>query len=278
MLALSCASLGLKSYSRMAAYYKSGKKPADIPAIPNQFMRMTGWAGMGDWLGTGTVATPTPISTLQEGPRVRAGLGLKSVDEWQAYCRSGKKPADIPANPDGTYAKAGWAGIGDWLGTGTVAPGQYRPFKKARAFVRGLGLKSWAEWLDYVSQARNPTTFRLIPHKAYAKDGWVGHGDWLGTGTVAPVSANIDLSRRPGHLCAAWNLKSENTNGVITASRARSPTTFRLDRTRCTAKLGGSGWGDWLGTGRVPAAASWRSFKKARAFARALGLKSSKNG
>ena len=49
------------------------------------------------------------------------GLGLKSADEWRDYCKSGKKPADIPSNPDLTYAEAGWAGWGDWLGTGTVA-------------------------------------------------------------------------------------------------------------------------------------------------------------
>ena len=48
-------------------------------------------------------------------------LGLKSRDEWRAYCKSGKKPADIPAIPNQTYADAGWAGLGDWLGTGTLA-------------------------------------------------------------------------------------------------------------------------------------------------------------
>ena len=40
--------------------------------------------------------------------------------------------------------------MGDWLGTGTVATHlrKYRSFKEARAFVRGLGLKSQAEWRD----------------------------------------------------------------------------------------------------------------------------------
>ena len=33
------------------------------------------------------------------------GLGLKSETEWRAYCKSGKKPDDIPANPNQTYAK-----------------------------------------------------------------------------------------------------------------------------------------------------------------------------
>jgi hypothetical protein len=41
-------------------------------------------------------------------------LGLKSKDEWSDYCRSGKKPPDIPSNPQLTYADTGWAGWGDW--------------------------------------------------------------------------------------------------------------------------------------------------------------------
>jgi hypothetical protein len=67
-------------------------------------------------------------------------LNLKSETEWRAYTKSSKKPDDIPANPSRTYAKDGWAGMGDWLGTGRIAPRdhQYRPFKKARAFARSL--------------------------------------------------------------------------------------------------------------------------------------------
>jgi tetratricopeptide (TPR) repeat protein len=48
-------------------------------------------------------------------------LGLKSRTEWKAYCKSGDKPEDIPANPDSTYADAGWTGFGDWLGKDLVA-------------------------------------------------------------------------------------------------------------------------------------------------------------
>jgi hypothetical protein len=78
-------------------------------------------------------------------------LGLKNGDEWREYRSSDRKPADIPAAPDDVYAEAGWAGYGDWLGTGNVAFAlrQYQPFNRARAFARGLGLKSAIEWRDY---------------------------------------------------------------------------------------------------------------------------------
>ena len=40
------------------------------------------------------------------------GLGLKSSTEWREYCKSGKKPADIPTNANSVYAEAGLG----WLG------------------------------------------------------------------------------------------------------------------------------------------------------------------
>ncbi|MFL6425502.1 MAG: hypothetical protein ACJ71R_18190 [Nitrososphaeraceae archaeon] len=42
-------------------------------------------------------------------------LGLKSNDEWREYCKTGKKPSDIPTNPDKVYENE-WIGWGDWLG------------------------------------------------------------------------------------------------------------------------------------------------------------------
>ena len=57
---------------------------------------------------------------------------------------------------------------------------QYRSFKKARAFVRGLGLKSEIEWIDYVNSGKAPDDIPLAPHECYANDGWAGWDDWLG--------------------------------------------------------------------------------------------------
>ena len=65
-------------------------------------------------------------------------LGLKSSSEWFAYCRSGKKPNDIPIGPHQVYANAGWIRWSDWLG-GDRRYRDWRGFDDARAFVR----KAW---------------------------------------------------------------------------------------------------------------------------------------
>lgn len=69
------------------------------------------------------------------------GLNLKSRSEWSSYWRGemshlGRKPADIPTAPGRIYADKGWAGMGDWLGTGNVANQhkKFRSFRGARFF------------------------------------------------------------------------------------------------------------------------------------------------
>ena len=176
--------LGLKSFVEWSDYCRSGKKPPDIPFAPHYAYAEAGWEGYGDWLGTGRIAAQLrEYWTFKKARSFVRRLGLKSISEWYEYCRSGKKPADIPSNPDKTYAKDGWSGMGDWLGTGRVAPGQYRDFKKARAFARNLGLKSGDEWSDYCKSGKKPNDIPAYPHETYANDGWAGYGDWHGYAT-----------------------------------------------------------------------------------------------
>jgi hypothetical protein len=71
---------------------------------------------MSDWLGNGRTRRGNcrPFDKARSFVR---GLRLKSASDWRAYCGSGKKPNDIPSNPQRVYADAGWNDWGDWLGT-----------------------------------------------------------------------------------------------------------------------------------------------------------------
>jgi hypothetical protein len=166
--------LGLKSESEWRAYSKLGQKPDDIPANPRSKYAKAGWNDWGDWLGTGTIATRhRQHRSFKEARAFARGLGLKSVDDWAVYSKSGKRPADIPATPDHVYLDDGWASWGDWLGTGAVGPGlrQYRSFKDARAFVRGLGLTAFIEWVEYCASGKRPDDIPSNPSLNYAKAG-----------------------------------------------------------------------------------------------------------
>jgi len=180
--------LGLKNAFEWNAYSRSDERPADIPSDPGKVYKDSGWLGMGDWLGTGYVHTAKRVfRPFAEARAFAHGLGLKGKDEFQAYSSSGKRPADIPSNPWDVYKDQGWVGWGDWLGNGYVPPADrgYLPFADARAFARGLGLKNGKEWKAYSHSDKKPVYVPSDPGRVYEDSGWVGMGDWLGTGFVA---------------------------------------------------------------------------------------------
>jgi hypothetical protein len=99
------------------------------------------WAGVGDWLGIGTIASYLRTYKLfEEAKEFVHRLNLKNQIEWQKYFQSGEKPDDIPANPNKVYKNKGKSGFRDWVGTGNMVSykREYRPFKKAKAFVHQL--------------------------------------------------------------------------------------------------------------------------------------------
>jgi len=96
-------------------------------------------------------------------------LGLKNWEKWKEYCKSGKKPDDIPNFPNQVYKNKGWVGIENWLGNGRIATKnrKYRPFKEAREFVRKLGLKNWEEWREYCKSGKKPEDIPNAPDQFY---------------------------------------------------------------------------------------------------------------
>jgi superfamily II DNA or RNA helicase len=267
-------SLNLKSMAEWLAYAKTLEKPNDVPASPKHTYRNDGWAGMGDWLGTDTVASHLrEFLSFDQARAFARSLGLKSETEWRAYRKSSKKRDDIPAVPERTYAEAGWVGWGDWLGTGRIARHQYRPFKEARAFVRSLNLKSGREWIAYRKSGKRPNDVPTNPNSTYAATGWAGMGDWLGTGTIAPHLREFLSFNQARAFARSLGLKSETEWREYCRSSKR-PSSIPSNPDKMYADAGWSGMADWLWTGKRRKGIGWRPFEEARAFVRGLKLKS----
>jgi hypothetical protein len=221
---------------------------------------------MGDWLGTGTVANwLRKYRPFHEARVFVRKLKLKSRTEWRAYCkgeipRLGRVPADIPVIAERTYASKGWKGMGDWLGTGAVAPTRrtFRPFTEARAFARKLKLKSEADWRAFCKgelphKGSRSTDIPAHPERKYAAKGWASWGDWLGTGTIASNSRKFRPSCEARAFARKLNLKSEAEwrmycKGKL-PQKARLPEDIPAHADRTYAGRGWVNWGDWLGTG-----------------------------
>ncbi|MEO8614649.1 MAG: hypothetical protein ABI600_05865, partial [Luteolibacter sp.] len=289
--------LKLKSGGEWYAYCNGkmpllGRRPADIPSNPNLTYANKGWAGRGDWLGTGNVASFLKLYRPFKRARAFArSLKLNSEAEWRAFCKGEmpqleKLPADIPANPNQTYAQKGWKSLGDWLGTGTIAPRlrEYRSFREARAFVRKLKLKSRTEWVAFCRGEMSelgelPPDIPAKPDNTYANEGWKGMGDWLGTGTIAPRLRTYRSFYEARAYARTLHLKTgiewkKFCEGNM-PEKGTLPPDIPLTPGQTYAKNGWAGVGDWLGTGAIANfLRQYRSFEEARTFARSLGLKS----
>jgi hypothetical protein len=268
-------SLGLTSVTEWQDYYKSHKKPADIPSAPDRTYADAGWSSWGDWLGTDTIASHLrQYRSFKKARNFVHGLGLKSSAEWRVYCASGKRPADIPSAPNQAYAKTGWAGMGDFLGTRRRRGSGWRRFNEARAFVRGLSLKSQMDWSHYCASGRKPADIPSSPEYVYAKTGWAGLGDFLGTGEVASHLRQYRSFEKARAFARSLGLKSNaGWRNYCKSGKKPADIPAQPDTSLVYAESGWSSWGDWLGT-RRRRGSGWRPFNETRAFVRSLSLKS----
>jgi superfamily II DNA or RNA helicase len=95
--------------------YRSWKnRPDFLPSNPNLEYENFNWP---DFLNTNNF-TPSnyEIRSFDEAKLLAVSLKLSSQTEWQEFCRSGKKPIGIPANPHRSYKDKGWNGWADFLG------------------------------------------------------------------------------------------------------------------------------------------------------------------
>jgi len=272
-------SLGLNNQSEWIGFCKSGMKPLDIPTSPENVYKNSGWLNLGDWLGTGAVSHHKYLyRSFIDARDFANSLKLKSRTQWYQYCASGNKPNDIPFNPGRTYKKKGWVSWGDWIGSGNIATfkREYRKFEEARKFVHALNFKGSNDWLEYCKSGKKPVDIPSNPDKTYANDGYVGLGDWLGTDIIATQNRQYLPFEEAKKFVNTLNIK----NFVEWMKYSKSPLKPIDIPTNPNVVYKNSGWnnmGDWLGTGRLSTQTkSFRSFSEARKFVHSLKFKNVK--
>jgi superfamily II DNA or RNA helicase len=290
-------SLNLKSRADWEAYCRKGlpnktQKPTDIPTNASAIYSSKEWLSWGDWLGTERTANQQrKYRSFNSARKFARSLGIKSRAQWLAFCRGElqqcpPKPEDVPAGPARTYAGKGWAGWGDWLGSGniSVTRRRFRPFKDARAFAHALNLQTWKDWQEYCKGelqhlSARPEDIPSDPPRVYRNKGWLNWGDWLGSGRVAPQNQTYRPFREARDFVHSLNLK--NTSDWRAYCRGElpdlppKPDDIPSGPARIYADEGWSGLGDWLGTGRIAKQnREYRSFDEARAYVHSLNLKS----
>ena len=203
-------------------------------------------------------------------------LNLTSNAAWVEFCTSGKRPSDIPSNPQLKYGLE-WQGWRDWLGTGqtrnaTSKRYKFRSFEEARGFARELGLPSTTEWRAYCAGPERPRDIPTNPNIAF-RDQWKGWGDWLGTGNTKNSFLPFDEARR---ITRSFGLRTMAQYYDAVRSRVL-PHGVPKDPRAAYLNSGWQNWGDWLGTFNLSTTEKRRNlrpFAEAAEFAKSLGLRS----
>ena len=175
--------LKLESRPGWEKMIKTGNIPKNVPKAPWAFYRKKGWANWGDFLGTRNVSGKDihkQFRSFKEARKFARKLRLVSQTDWKrVYCKSGKKPDDIPSNPQNTYNYTKeWTDWGDFLGTGRIANQDlvFLPWSKAKKEYQKLaqkyGLKNYTDWVRFGQKNKNkiPKNLPLSPWRIYTKE------------------------------------------------------------------------------------------------------------
>ena len=243
--------------------------PNDIPIWPHITYKNV-WNGYADWLGNENI-NPSKFKHLPflEARAFVRSLKLKTISEWKIYCKEGlpgkpNKPEGIGSNPNRTYKANGWIDYPDWLGNKNVAPQKMRfwSYLEAKKFVRKFCFRNENDWFNYARGLRYdlgscPKDIPKKPDMTYRKKGWVGWGDFLGTGNTATydrVYMNFSDARK---YVRSLKLKSSDDwkmycKGLMSGKKSK-PEGIPSDARRYYKKSKEwTDWNDWLGNSVKP--------------------------
>jgi hypothetical protein len=287
--------LKLSSSTKWFEYCKSPDFPNNIPKRPEQTFADVGWNGYSDWLGNGQgkyLLKGKGRLSFEKAREFVLTLHLSGLNGWIAYCKSGKRPANIPASPHTAY-KDKWKGYGDWTGTGKKRHTDFLPFEEAREFARSLDLFTISSWEKFAKSDKRPKNIPYAPDQTYKKQ-WMGYRNWLRkpneietehlvtiddsemTETLDSVIDDLKQIHLPydqaKNFVRTLGLKGQKEWTAYAKSDKRPK---NIPSAPYQHYLEWDGYADWLGTSRIRLS-DFLPFEEAREFARSLNIKGKK--
>ena len=153
--------------------------PENIPKAPNITYCNEGWIDMKDWLGSKVMRGQSRFLDFEEARRYTRKQGFTSTSQWDEFRCSDDFPEFLPQAPHDSYKETGWQGIGDFLGTGSIA-NQNREFvsySECSDYALKQGIKSRTEWREFCKSGARPSNIPSNPQLKYKENGWKGVGE-----------------------------------------------------------------------------------------------------
>jgi len=203
-------------------------------------------------------------------------LKLKGSKEWAAYCKSGERSSNIPAVPGKIYFLKGWKNWSDWVGTHRSSVKEiYLTFYEARAFIQKLNFTNRKSWKTYCSSGQKPPNIPSHPQVIYKDNGWLGMGDFLGTGNKTTTERKYRSFEEARAFVHTLGIKTY-PEWRIFAKTKEMPKDIPNSPLHVYKNTGWKGCGDWLGTGSVYMGTKgnrkYLPFEEARTFVHTLNL------
>ena len=173
-------SLKLKNGKEWDVYCRSGSKPIDIPSQPRNTYKNKGWKGLGDWLGTGVIASQNiKYMSFSEAKLITTELRLKSKNEWFEFCKTSN--LNIPRKANLIYKENGWVSWGDFLNYKDKRVREFMSFKDAKELLWSKNISSRDEFRKLLGRGEIPTTIPSNPKNIYGNnEEWKSFPDFIG--------------------------------------------------------------------------------------------------
>jgi superfamily II DNA or RNA helicase len=170
-----------KSQNEFWDAHKKGLILESIPYYAHQNYKLSGFTTYPHFLNyTGIFRE---LLSFEQARKEIHKLGLKNTNQWRDECTKDNIPENIPKRPDSYYKLKGWKGWEDFLGSKLYI--EYPEFDKAKKLAISLRLNSVSDWKKFYSKNYSKINLPKWPDVYYKNKGWLGWGDFLGTGRIA---------------------------------------------------------------------------------------------
>jgi hypothetical protein len=149
----------------------------------------------------------------------------------------------------------------------------YLSYQEAKEFVSKLGLKGQKEWQEYVKSGNKPDNIPYNPYFFYKrKNEWIGWGDFLGTGNIAPINREYLPYEEAKEFVHKLNLKKTKEWQQYCKS-GNKPNNIPNDPRSTYENKGWTSMGDFLGTNFIHAKfKKYLSYQETKEFVSKLGF------
>jgi hypothetical protein len=228
--------LEIKSPNDWLVYCKSGQKPNDIPANPQNTYKNKGWICKEDFFGSRLT-----YLTFFEAKEYVQKLMISNSKEWRKFCKSGKKPKNIPSDVAKIYKNDGWNGMKDFLSPQY----KYLDYERAKKIVDKFKITSQKEWIAFCKSGKKPNNIPTSVANVYKNKGWKNWGEFLGTGKVADNEKKYRTFSDAKKFVQKLNIKSQSEWRAFAKTKKKPlDIPFKVERTYSQEWIS---WGDFLG-------------------------------